>query len=955
MAQRKVEPDNNTYLFGAFRFSPAKQLLLRDGVPVRVGARALDILTLLVRQAGEPVGRTELEEFVWPNILVHESSLRVNVAALRRALAQSCPDTSFIASVPTRGYRFVGPVEVVTEEHPAALRQAPVFRKTLPDTPLVIGRSAEIVGLIEALGNERCITIVGPGGVGKTTVAIAVAHQVKDTYKGGISFVDLAMVGDPQYVAAAIANAVGARHSSDDPLASVINILHGRRALLILDNCEHLTLTVAAVVNRLVDALPDIMILTTSREPVGADCESLFRLATLKVPLENLKITAKQALAFPAVKLFVIRAGERGEYTLTDADAPLVSAICRRLDGIALAIELAASKTAAFGVPKLLSMLEQRFPLLSNGPREAPLRQQTLQATLDWSYRLLSADEATLLRYLSVFSGVFHVADVVALSEKTGMGPSEAINALERLAARSLVSIEYSLGAMCCRLLESTRAYAAERLIAAAEQNHAMRVYGKHIVAVFERAAAEWSGREKQSWLSEYAPKINDLRKVVSWAFGDNGDKMLGVTLTASAIPLWEELSLVSEFRARVAEALCALQEIGDCPVNIRMRLAWSHASGLNFAHALVPETEGAWLRCYELGSEAGNAEYQLRGLWGLAIFLIYTGRSLEAIDRLNQFKEIAEARADWPAIPEADRLIGMAETYIGHLDSAKERLLSLSARFQNDKVPVRNTRYNVDQLVAVNCSLAFVLWLSGEPARAMQVIEEAHARTEAIGHTVSQSNLFALGALPVSIWSGDIRSAERYQTLLEENGRQEDIEIWGRVNRFYRGALRARRNETGGLADMKAGLEALISYRFVMRAPMYYCMLAEAFLAAGNLAEARVAIMDARSYAGGVGEKWCLAEVLRVDALVHIRTGDMAQAKALLQEAIRDARTTGALTLEIRAALALAERLEAEHRSDEALRLLEDIYARTGEKASFVDLADALHRFRGMRDANVA
>lgn len=954
MAQRTVEPDNNTYLFGAFRFAPAKQLLLRDGVPVRVGARALDILTLLVRKAGEPVGRLELEEFVWPNTTVHESSLRVHVAALRRVLSGPT-DESFIASIPTRGYRFVGPVEVVTEEHPASVRQAPTFRKTLPDTSLVIGRSAEIAGLADALDQSRCITIVGPGGVGKTTVAVAVAHLVKGSFKGGTIFVDLATVGEPQYVPAAIANAVGARHSSDDPLASVINVLHGCRALLILDNCEHVTAAAFTAVSRLLNSLPDIAILSTSREPVGADAEILYRLPTLKVPFETSKITAKKAMAFPAVKLFVTRAGEKGEYTLTDADAPLVSAICQRLDGIALAIELAASKTAAFGVPKLLGLLEQRFPLLSNGPREAPLRQQTLQATLDWSYRLLSAEEATLLRYLSVFAGTFYVADAVALSAGTDLEPSEAINALERLAARSLVSIEYTAGAMRCRLLESTRAYAAERLIAAAEQDHAMRVYANHIHSVFERATAEWSTREKQSWLSEYAPKINDLRKVVSWAFLDGGDKMLGVTLTASAIPLWEELSLVSEFRARVSQALHVLKEIGDCPIDSKIRLAWSHASGLNFANALVPETEDAWLRCFELGGEAGNLEYQLRGLWGLAIFLIYTGRSPEAIGRLNQFKEIAEAYGDWSAIPEADRLIGMAETYIGELTSARQRLEALYIRFQSDKIPVRNTRYNMDQLVAVNCSLALTLWLVGEPQRAMKVIEEADARAQAISHIVSQSNLFALGALPIAIWTDDIPSAERYQAMLEENGRQEDIEIWGRMNRFHRAVLRVKRNEPGGLADMKCRIEELISYRFTMRAPMHYSMLAECYLAAGQLDEAKAAIAEAKAYSGSPAQKWSLAEVLRVKALTEAMSGNARQAEVLLLEAVRKASEIGALTLEIRSAVALAELLESGRRPEDALTLLEGVYAKTVEKAAFPDLSSALSRLRGHRGAIVA
>ncbi len=674
----------------------------------------------------------------------------------------------------------------------------------------------------------------------------------------------------------------------------------------------------------------------------------------LEVPAISQGVTAQQAMEYSAIELFVTRARERGEYTLTDLDAPHVAAICQQLDGIPLAIELAASKTAAFGVPKLLTLLEQRFRLLSNGPRDAPVRQQTLLATLDWSYRLLSDDEAKLLRLLSVFAGVFNMADAVALSEASGLDAPQTLSALERLSSRSLVATEYESGVLRCRLLETTRLYAAARLVDESEHERAMPVYARHILSIFERADAEWSKRDKHAWMEEYAPRVDDLRKALSWAFGANGDKKLGVTLTAVAIPLWEELSLVGEFRSAVGRAVHELDRIKDCPTNIKMKLAWSRASGMNFAQPFTAETDAAWLNCFELGIEGNSTEFQLRGLWGLSVTLIYTGRSLEAIERLNRFKEIAEACSDWSAIPEADRLLGMAEIYLGQLNSASQRLERLALRYERDQVPVRNTRYNLDQLVAIKCSLALVLWLSGEPKRATQVLREATERAESIGHTVSLSNLLSLGSIPIALWAGDLEAAAKYQAMLEEDGRREDIEIWGRVRRFFAAVLRARRNELGALTEARSKLEDLIAWGFTMRAPMYYCMLAEMHLANGEIDKAGSAMREARKYAVLPGERWCLAEVLRVDGLIQLRAGNSSAAERLFADAIRDAREIGAYMLEARAALALSELLVAEDRFDDAFSVVDSAYAKMSEKTGCPELIEAQNRIRNHQRASV-
>lgn len=199
MKSRPIEPDGRTYAFGPFRLCAVRQLLLCDGVPVRIGARAFDILVLLVRRAGELVSKEELTSFVWPHTFVHESNLKVNVAALRRAFAQAEPHISYIATIPGRGYRFVVPMEVEQAEALAlsSSTRSP-FRRKLPELPVVVGRDTEVAQLTGLLRHARCVTIVGPGGVGKTTAAIVVAHRAHGAYLDGACFVDLSTIGEPQ-------------------------------------------------------------------------------------------------------------------------------------------------------------------------------------------------------------------------------------------------------------------------------------------------------------------------------------------------------------------------------------------------------------------------------------------------------------------------------------------------------------------------------------------------------------------------------------------------------------------------------------------------------------------------------------------------------------------------------------------------------------------------------------
>ncbi|MEQ1954035.1 winged helix-turn-helix domain-containing protein [Mesorhizobium yinganensis] len=945
------EPDNKTYIFGPFRLLPRRQLLLREGLPVRIGGRALDILTLLARRSGQVVGKTELLGFCWPSTFVHESNLKVNIAALRRVLSDGSAEP-YIATVAGRGYRFTASVEVEQVEVSTPARIVSTQAKPLLKRPKVIGRSDDIERLVQKLAAARCVTIVGPGGVGKTTIALAVAHQVLAKYPHGACFVDLSTVGDPQYATAAIAAGVGARQRSEDTLSEIIELLHDRRMLLILDNCEHLSSTMTAVVNRLLESLPTVTLLATSREPLRTVSEHVYRLPSLDVPPADRGLSAKNAIEFGAVHLFVTRAQERGQYVLSDADAPLVSAICRRLDGIPLAIELVATKTFTFGVPTLLTMLEQKFLLLSNGERMAPLRQQTLLATLDWSYRLLSEDEAVLLRLLSVFAGAFRLQDAIAMSEAVAFDATQTIDALERLTSKSLVYADYQDGSIRYRLLESTRAYAAERLGDAGERDSGLQRHAWHTLALFERASEELETREKRDWMADYADRVDDLRNAMSWSFGKTSQRMLGVRLTAAAIPLWYELSSLSEMQSRVERALLAARELGDCPTDLTMKLIAARASGMSFAQHLALGTETAWNECHALGVEANNVKYQLFGLWGLAAHLIYVGRPLEGIDRLHQFIALAETQADWSAVDEGQRMMALAEMYVGKISSARQRLEMLATRYHRPSEPVRFARFQAERGVAIRCSLALVLWVSGEPGRAMQVAREAVERADASGHVVSQSNALAVFAIPITLWSGDYESCARFLAMLEENGRREDIGIWREFSRFFKSALSAKLRGPGAAAEMKARLGDLIAARNLLRAPMHYSMVAEALLDAGALADARAVIDEAHALAIKQVAHWCLPEILRIAGLVELHSGDAGRAERLLRRSIKEASAIGALTLELRAALSLSAKLEGDGCINRALGILEASCGKFRQEDVFAELREARARLHVLRAA---
>ncbi|WP_223488192.1 ATP-binding protein [Pseudomonas sp. A-RE-19] len=444
--------------FGPYAFHLHQRLIL-DGVrPLRMGGRALDILQVLVERAGSVVSKEALIAHVWPTSVVEEINLRVHIAALRRALGDGENGQRYIVNIPQRGYSFIAPVQRDHAGTPVLIERVHKLQHNLPArlTP-VIGRDSIIGSVVRQLPVRRLMTLVGPAGIGKTTVALRVAELLLQHYQDGVWVIDLTVIDDPSqlvdHVSRTLELDVGAQ------------VLAQRHALLVLDNCEHLLERCRAVVDDLLASAPRLSILATSREPLQAAGETLLCLPALTVPPASVMYSVAEAMGYSAVQLFVSSARARQQgFALRQQDLKAVREICRRLDGLPLAIELAATQIDALALVGLQAQLDNCFQLLTQGRRTAVPRHQTLKAALDWSYERLSPLEQAVLQRLAVFKMAFTLDAAIGVISCAVLLPASLVKGGESLARKSLLSVEQGSGVTRYRFLNTTRTYALEKL-----------------------------------------------------------------------------------------------------------------------------------------------------------------------------------------------------------------------------------------------------------------------------------------------------------------------------------------------------------------------------------------------------------------------------------------------------------------------------------------------------------
>lgn len=944
MARREVpraRPAERSYTFGEFCLVPDRQVLLLGGKPVQIGGRALDILTLLVQRAGELISKAELEAYVWPSTFVHESNLKVHVAALRRVLRTACDDPRLILNVPGRGYCFTHAVTVDGRARASAKRW-PKPRAIGGARPAqIIGREDEITSLVQAVSQRPLVTIVGAGGVGKTTVALAAAQRLSGWYDATPCFVDLSSIDDPQLVVHAIAAALGVRFDLGDQLGGIRDHLRATSRVLILDNCEHLSAAVAAAAEYLAADLGRAAILATSREPLRTRTEQVHRLSPLACPEPTTQISATEALRYPAVALFVARADAQAGFSLGDDNAAAVSMICRQLDGIPLAIELAATRLDAYGPAELLRRLQDRFELLAGTDLGLPVRQRTLLATLDWSYQLLSDAEGRILRFAAIFARDFALDDVVVILGPSGLDTADVVAGIESLVAKSFVLAELSLGSRRYRLFESSRFYGLTRLDAGGERDRAHVAHASHILTIAERAEEEWHWRAREDWIAHYGPRVDDLRRAIAWAFGVNGDSMIGIRLTVAAIPLLEGLGAANECESRVREALDVASRLASCDVRLRMKLAWRHAWSLTWSESKLSPGGGPWIDCLDLAREAGDSEYELRALWALAVYENFTGRSVAALGHLREFEVVAKRAQDWSALPDGQRQLAAMRIYLGEMREGEAALEELALRFNRVEKRARVTRFSIDRYCVIRSSLAFAFWLRGRCESAFAAATQSVDAALAISH-VSHSNSLAFAGVPLALWMRKLDHAEAAVASLRRNLMFRNNTVFRRFSRFFDAALRLARGERAAIAEMGESLDEILASGFVVRAPMYLVMLAEALLSHGRVEDARARIDDAALRLEQSGECWCRPEIMRIQGLIEAVNGNGEVARARFADAIADADTLGALTFELRAACDLARALAADGRRDAARNILGATCAKFTEGGPDSEIASA-------------
>ena len=951
-----MEPTLETptaYNFGRFRLLVHRRELLADNRPVELGGRAFDVLMVLIEAHGAVVSKETLMERVWPGRIVDENNLPAQITALRRAFGA---DRDLIRTVPGRGYQFTGEVRTVSTSHDAladATMAVPAAASVRAPTNLpepvseLIGREVELGEMLGLTASHRLVTLVGAGGIGKTRLGIEVARHLLPRFADGVWIAELAPLSDPELVPVGVATALGIGLSAGTVSAQyVASVLASKQLLLVLDNCEHMLDAAAGMTEALLRDNLAARVIATSREPLRVEGEWIYLVPPLAVPTEGDPVTA-DPLEYGAVQLFIERArAAESRFSPDRHVANAIAAVCRRLDGMPLAIELAAARAAALGVEQIAARLDDRFNLLAGGRRTALPRQQTLRATLDWSYELLPEPERAVLRHLSLFAGGLTLEAASQAAGSAGISESGVIDCVGNLVDKSLVTADLGIEVRY-RLLETTRAYALEKLFESGEHGDVARRHAEYYRTLFQRAAAETKTRPAAEWLAVYGLDIDNVRAALDWAFAPGGDVMIGVALTVASERLWFGLSLMDECRRRAERALASLHSGVQGSTRLEMHLNATLAATLFNTKGPGSEAGAAWRDVLETAEQLDDTEYRLRALWGLWYNHISNGECRAALTLAQRYYTVPLDQAGPADVLIGERMLGTSQYYLGDLSNARHHLEHM---LSHCTAPLRRShmiRFQFDLPVAARGTLARVLWLQGFPDQAMRIAKDNVEDARAIDRVASVSLYWALdAACVIAITVGDLTAAEQSLAMLLEHAVKHALGFWQALCHGHEGQLLIKRgNAARGVRCLRTGLAELREARYVLRLPGLLGVLAEGMAAVGHAAQALVVIDEALAQCEHTAERWSMTELLRIKGDLLLLKGapeNSAAAENLFRQGLAWARLQDSLSSELRCATSLARLWHDQARSAEARRLLTPIYNRFTEGFATSDLIAA-------------
>lgn len=937
---------------GRWEVNFIRRELRARGAYVPLGGRAFDIFEMLIRSAGEIVSKNDIMDRLWPGAAISENTLQVHVSAIRRALGA---DRAILRTVSGRGYGLIGAWTISPERGSEEMADvAAVSTSSRPyrnNFPLagseLIGRTTELKYVLDLLSAHRAVTLTGSGGVGKTRLALEVAHSLFPSFEGDGGFVELASLSDPSLVPSAVAGVLDVKlGSSEISPAVVADAIGARKVLLVLDNCEHLIDASARLVEAIVFRCPRTSVLVTSREPLRIDGERTYRVPSLDVPPSD-EQEPEVMIQHSAVQLFIARTNASRSDVLPQGSLPIIVEICRHLDGIPLAIEFAAARTATLGLPKVLSGLEDRFGLLKGGRRTALPRHQTLRAALDWSYALLAEPERHLLRFLALFSAGFTLDAAMVLMSGIA-SPSVTMDGIESLNAKSLVSTTGSPNARW-ETLETTRAYALERLVECGEVNEASRRHAAYYCGLLERASAHMSKFSRETGLAVYREHLGDIFAALKWCFSEEGDRGLGIALAEASAPLLLEVSLPGQCARWSKQAISVLDE-ASIGTRREMELQASLGLSIRASRGATEEARIALARSLELAEEFSEPYLQFRLLHVLYFFWIGRGDFHKALPLAQQANAVAEEMADATALAIAHAMLGAGYT-LGGDQAAAWRFFEVSFSGPLPAGSVNVAEFGHDFHLLTLAAKARCLYLKGEPEQAVVVASQALAEAAKLNHPVTLC-LCSMWLVSIFVWCRDWQRAADIIADLGRHADENGLSVYRMVADGWRGELCVKRGDPAtGVGILRGVIDPQRPEKYPILIPTFICALAEGLLATGHVGDAVQAIDLAIEGADRGGMLFYKPEMLRIRGLIAAAAepSNRALPEACLRQSLALAREQSAQAWELRAATSLAGFLRDHGDVDQAREVLGPVFKSLREGLETADVVAARSLFRSL------
>lgn len=889
---------NSVVHFGEWSLFPGERRLECRGQTVKLGSRALDLLVALALRKGEVVGTRELMNHAWPKTVVTDASLRLHIWELRKALSAASPDNrDLILNVPGRGY-LLADVQASTAGHAAAM---PSTSRDMLVQPMgrVFGRDAMVRHVLDLVSARPIVTLVASGGMGKTTVARQVL-RVNNEAGASAVWVDLSSVDTDDQVAPEAARAAGAV-GPGDPTALLIQLLRSRGpVLLVLDCCERAVAGVTTLSECLIRQLPGLRIVATSREPLHAEGEFIVRLPPLEVGPADASDPVQRG---PAVDLFIDRAQVAGLPLQLPRDLPSIARICNRLDGVPLAIELAAAHLVGFGVDDLAALIGSGFELGSLGRRTASERHKTLEATFEWSYQLLDEADRHILEWLAVFEGGASLQAILGVLTGTGLDPTQVAHGLARLVDKSLVKLVPHEAGSFYRLLDTTRAFAARRLRDRGDVLVARRSHAQYMLRAVSASQVEGDDGWAVEWFGSRAPNLVNLRSALMWSSSEASAQSLAIALAAASAPTFLQLSLLDECEQTCERALALLPGLDSAHGEEATRLMAYRGGAMLGTRGPSDETLAVLSAAQSRADEARDGPSRALALSGLFWLWIYRGEPIAA-NRVAA--ALYEATAGNPtsallrdhSMAYASTLIGDHEDALARLKDVQKRSLQLS----HGKL----MRIGSDPNVFNRVFRVKTHWLRGEIFQARSLYESHLASLQKPEHGLYYCWALNEVVIPMHCFLGEWCAARAAARDLARAATRQTMAVRQHAAACATLAIDLLQGQ-GDVATYMDSVESLRRGHFASLLPWLDGVAAQQALARGQPSLATQLMDRAIAECDRTGSRWWLPELHRIHGaalLASEHVGDRRSGVKHLRRACEVAQAQNAAALNLSAAV---------------------------------------------------